>query len=127
MEAAFARVTDAYDTPPRVIRSVTIAYPGERLREGEDGATTVRFVVNTDGRIDDFRVVSATHPAFPGYLLNRLRLWRFEPATLNGAPVPVTITRTFTFDADGGRQRRAPARTPQRDDDGPQVVEPVDG
>lgn len=126
MDEAFARqVTDAYDTPPRVTRSVDISYPGVRLREGEDGHTTVRFTVDTNGRVTDFKSLSASHPAFSGYVKDRLRLWRFDPATLDGQPVPATLTRTFIFDADGGRKRSAPEPAPQRDDDGPRVVQPV--
>ena len=122
-------LTGAYDTPPSVARHVALAYPGERLQRGTEGAATVEFTITPSGYLDDFRVIETTHPAFAGYLLLKLKGWRFEPARLNGQPVPVTFRREFTFriGAPTPRQRRQPDVPAEEDSSpGPTVVDPID-
>ena len=115
-----------FDTPPKIIRSVAIAYPGVRLQEREEGAATVEFTITPRGKIEEMDITESTSPAFSGYLLMRLQQWRFVPAQLEGEAVPVRYRQRFTFDLDAGNETRQnrDKRRLERENSGPQVVDP---
>lgn len=119
-----------YDQPPVVKRSVPISYPGVRLQEGESGSTRMAFTINKDGKVEDYDVIEATHPAFPGYVQKRLNQWRFAPAKKDGKPVAQRFVQVFRFQV--GNSASTPrddrSRRIERDpsDDGPQIVDPVE-
>ena len=118
-----------YDQPPVVTRSVPIAYPGLRLQEGESGSTRMAFTITEDGKVEDYDVIEASHPAFAGYVQKRLNQWRFKPAKKNGKPVAQRFVQLFSFRVGGDASPRADrSRRIERDppDDGPQLVDPVE-
>ena len=80
-------------------------HPRQALNAGVSGVVTVRCRIRPDTRLDQCDVVSAT-PAGQGFadagLAAARDLYRFRPATLNGAyDDSVTVTLVLEF----GRRR----------------------
>lgn len=117
-----------YDQPPVVKRSTPIAYPGVRLQEGEEGHAKMAFTIDETGRVGQYEVIEASHPAFAGYLQHRLNQWRFEPAKKQGKPVAQRFSQRFDFKIGRSSSSSARARqaAPARESDGPRLVDPVD-
>ena len=74
-------------------------YPSASLRAEEEGVTRVRFTVGTDGRVSECAVVESS--GFPRLDQRSCeiiqRRWRFEPATVDGAPVAETKTQNVRW------------------------------
>jgi len=74
--------------PPVLTERVAARLPAPS--DAANGLAIVQTVVSTDGKVVRMQVMRA--PAAPGLddaLVDALRRWRFEPARLDGEPVPV--------------------------------------
>ena len=88
-------------TPPKIRHSVRGVYPeGLRLLK-ESGEVILEFVVDTNGRAIDPKVLSSTHPLFSQAALKALEKWRFEPGTLHGQPVNSRMRVPMLFKSEG--------------------------
>ena len=84
---------------PSVIRSVQPKYTSEAMRDKLQGTVEVEAVVGTDGRVMRARLKNSIDSKFglDDNALEAAKSWVFEPATLNGQPVPVAIQLTLEF------------------------------
>ena len=85
--------------PPRIVRQPRPDYPKAlRLLEA-GGAVVVSSIIGSDGRPRQPVVLDAQGggPALKYVALDTLRQWRFEPAKLDGKPVPVYYVITVNF------------------------------
>ena len=76
-------------------------YPPEAKAQGITGKVFVRFLVETDGRVDSVSILRGAHPLLDAEALRVVRLadgW--EPGRMNGKPVGVTYTLPISFDMD---------------------------
>lgn len=76
-------------------------YPPEAKAQGITGKVFVRFLVETDGRVDSVSILRGAHPLLDAEALRVVRLadgW--EPGRMNGKPVRVTYTLPISFDMD---------------------------
>jgi TonB family protein len=76
-------------------------YPPEAKAQGIIGKVFVRFLVETDGRVDSVSILRGAHPLLDAEALRVVRLadgW--EPGRMNGKPVRVTYTLPISFDMD---------------------------
>jgi protein TonB len=90
----------------RRIRYVAPVYPDAALRRGQSGDVRVRLTVDSDGRVSDVQVLSAT-PAgvFERAAVNAVRKWRFEPIVRNGRAIEASVTSTISFRPDDTAKR----------------------
>jgi TonB family protein len=65
------------------------------------GHATVLIAVDETGALTDTLTIYYTHPAFAKAALDAIRLWKFDPARLNGRPVGVTKKIDFSFERHG--------------------------
>ncbi|MCI5044289.1 MAG: TonB family protein [Aquisalinus sp.] len=79
------------------LSSVSPVYPS-RCQRRADGTerVTVMFDIDSRGRTVNQRVSQSSNSCFDGASLNAIDRWTFEPATRDGAPVPV-FGQTTTF------------------------------
>ncbi len=83
---------------PRAMSAFQPDYPGTMIRQGVEGAVTVRVSVGADGRVTGIERLSATDEAFwIATQRHAMRKWRFRPATRDGVPVPATKVLTVHF------------------------------
>jgi len=74
-------------TSPPVPRSkVMPSYPDSARKQGIEALVVVKFVVGESGDVENAEVVKG-HPLFDDIVLAAVRLWTFEPATLEGKAV----------------------------------------
>jgi protein TonB len=92
--------------PPREISRVKPVYPEEARLARWTGVVVLECVINREGRVNPVRVFRSTgtmqsYDDLPRSLelsaLRAVTLWRYEPATVEGRPVPTSLTVSVTF------------------------------
>lgn len=79
-----------------------VDYPdGARARGVAHGSAKASVLVDADGKPLDIFVTSETDPAFGRQLAVRLETLTYQPATLQGVPVPARCAFTYLFEASG--------------------------
>jgi TonB family protein len=79
-------------TPPKLVQQT---YPLYGRIPGGSGTTAVAFIVNPSGRVKDPVVVYSTQPRNDRMVREMVSKWIYEPAKLNGSPVPAIQTYAF--------------------------------
>lgn len=88
--------------PPVAITSHAVSaadYPPESVKAGEQGATTVRYVVLEDGTVGDVQVLTSSgYPALDQAAVAIVKSrWRFKPSTQNGRRVRASVEAKIAF------------------------------
>lgn len=65
------------------------------MASGIQGEVVVEATVDTRGKVAMLRVVR-TLPMLTQATIDAVRQWEFDPTTMSGAPVVVTVTASFT-------------------------------
>lgn len=92
-----ATASIAKQTPPRPINKVEPIYTEAAKREGIYGIVICEVNINERGTVDDVRVLKPLPYGLDQAAVDALRQWTFEPATLDGKPVPVVFNITMNF------------------------------
>jgi TonB family protein len=99
-------------TAAKILSRTRVAYPTLADLNRVEGIVTIRFYIDETGRVTKTAVAKPG----PNPLLNqlegdpRLLQWTFQPATLNGKPVPSTHDQEFEFRLDPDEQKRLALR-----------------
>jgi TonB family protein len=72
-------------------------YTAEASRAGVQGEVEMDIVIAVDGTVARARVLNGLDPGLDTEALKAAKKWLFEPATLNGQPVPVFATLRLSF------------------------------
>ena len=94
---AFAVTVNAASTTPKPIETPSPVYPDALIDTGRKGTATIEIIVKPDGSVANAQVKSADHEAFGEAARVAIEKWRFEAATVDGAPVEKRVTVPFTF------------------------------
>lgn len=81
---------------PRRTREVPPRYPPDAESAGVQGEVMVEAVIDATGRVGQATVVRSI-PLLDEAALEAVRQWEYEPAIVNGVPVPVVMTVTVRF------------------------------
>lgn len=83
---------------PKVLKVAKPVYPGEERWHRIEGAVTMKAIINEKGKVKDPVVVqSSGNKNLDLSAVKCFKKWTFEPATLNGEPVPVYYFQTISF------------------------------
>lgn len=83
--------------PPRVLTKVEPQYT-EAARDSKiEGRTTLRMIVNQQGRAEDMKVVRSVDEGLDENAMTAVSQWQFAPATRDGKPVRVWATIEVNF------------------------------
>jgi TonB family protein len=84
---------------PRVLRDVRPGYTPAAMRAKIQGHVELEALVGVDGLVTDVRVTKSLDKEFglDEAAVTAARAWRFEPALLDGKPVPKTVTLVLSF------------------------------
>lgn len=74
-----------------------LSYPAEALAKGMEGVTMVRFVVNEDGKPQDFQIMHSSFGLLDNEALRVIKTLRFIPGRHNGKKVKVYLTVPVRF------------------------------
>ncbi len=85
------------DQRPRATSRIQPRYPPGLMKQRVEGAVVIVFVLDENGRVQDPRVESSTHPDFEQPALAALRRWRFQPGTREGEPVRSHVRQQIGF------------------------------
>lgn len=85
--------------PPQPLTPTSIAYPAQAPPLSAPARVQVDLLIDAEGEVARVTLVqSSSVAAFDSAVLEGAARFRFEPATLDGAPVPVQIPFTQTFE-----------------------------
>jgi TonB family protein len=103
--AAFALAVPAAQAaeiqPPRIIQTTEAKFPSTvETIDVTTGAAQLVINIDENGKLVDWLVASYTLRAFADEAVKDLRQWTFEPARIDGRPVPSCSRVTFKFRAD---------------------------
>lgn len=88
-------------------------YPSDARKAKAEGVVVVRTVIDRKGKVASTEVVEAGRDDFGVAAIAAISEWTFEPATLEGEPVPVYyhLTVRFRMDREGG-DKAGPDQSP---------------
>lgn len=101
--AAVAPAVTARSTAPRLISGGNPAYPAALRSARIGGTVAVTLTVDSSGRVRNVQATSGPQQLRAAAEAAVLR-WRYDPATLNGAPVASDTRVSFSFDPDRRQQ-----------------------
>lgn len=82
-------VTSSPAVPPRIIKSYQPSYPSAERNAGVEGTVSIRFLIGTDGSVEDVSVTSSSGNAnLDNAAVAACRKWRFTAAK-NSSGLPV--------------------------------------
>lgn len=82
--------------PPRKVAGRDPDYPPLARQAQIQGDVLIDAVIDTDGNVSEMRVISG-HPVLIKAALEAVATWKYEPTTLNGAPVAVQLVARVHF------------------------------
>lgn len=92
-------VTSSPAVPPRIIKSYQPPYPSAERNAGVEGTVSIRFLISTDGSVEDVTVTSSSGNAnLDNAAVAACRKWRFTAAkNSSGLPVRCYASIPITF------------------------------
>jgi TonB family protein len=83
--------------PPKLKKFVEAVYPEDKRAAGTGAKVVLSIEVEDTGRVGEVEVVVPAGPDFDAAAVMAARQFEFEPATLDGTPVPVKIQYAYKF------------------------------
>ena len=81
---------------PKLLSSVAAVYPPLARAQHVQGDVTIDALIDATGKVAATNVLSG-NPLLQKAAIESLRLWKYQPAMLNGEPIPIHIKVTITF------------------------------
>ena len=88
------------DEVPEPIEVVKPKYPMEFKDEGVEGAASVMFYIDEEGRVRMPHISEFTHQEFAELALVAVKQWKFKPPIRHGKPVSIMVSQPFNFVGD---------------------------
>lgn len=82
---------------PKGVYLPNAEYSEKARRDKVDGSVLLSFVVTEDGTTSDIRVVRTLGDGLDEQAVKAVQRWRFNPAELDGEPVPTRIRTEMSF------------------------------
>lgn len=73
--------------PPVILKQQMPLWLGMNEFLPRGGRGRIRIIVDEQGGVEEARIVEPVHTVYDALLLSAARLWKYEPATLDGTPV----------------------------------------
>ena len=84
---------------PRIVDGEKPDYPSNARAKGWEGTVRIQILVNTEGRVEDLRIVASSgYAELDAAARQAVQSWRFSPALQNGSPVSAWATLPVVFD-----------------------------
>ena len=81
---------------PKLLSSTAAVYPSLARAQGAQGDVTIDALIDANGRVSATNVLSGS-PLLQKAAVDALRLWKYQPAKLNGEFIPIHIKVTISF------------------------------
>lgn len=96
--------------PPKEAYTLVPAYPDELREQGIQGQVGLQVTIDEKGMVVEVKVAKSLHPYLDFAAVQAVRQWKYEPATQDGKPIPVTVKVTMNFNPDTYRRFEEKAR-----------------
>jgi TonB family protein len=83
--------------PPQILEFVEAEFPEEERERGEDASVLLQIAISAEGEVVGVAVVESAGPAFDQAAVEAIQQFRFEPARMDGKPIPVKIDYRYEF------------------------------
>jgi TonB family protein len=83
--------------PPKLVTFVPAQFPPSEIAAGRGATVILQISIDASGRVAAVTVVGSAAPAFDAAAVAAATQFLFEPATVDGAPIPVKITYRTQF------------------------------
>ncbi len=97
----------AQKVDPKPLDTPSPGYPESLTDTGLSGVAEVDFTVKADGAVSAPELAMATHRAFGRAAMAAVSTWKFQPGSLDGAPVDRRVSIPFRFQAPVDQQINA--------------------
>jgi TonB family protein len=84
--------------PPKLKKFVEAVYPEDKQKAGVGARVVLAIDVEDTGRVGGVELVSTAGADFDAAAMAAIKQFEFEPATLDGTPVPVKIQYAYKFE-----------------------------
>lgn len=81
---------------PKLLGSVAAVYPPVARAGHVQGDVVIDALIDTTGKVTATKII-AGNPLLQSAAVDSLRLWKYQPAQLNGQAIPIHINVTITF------------------------------
>lgn len=81
---------------PKLMHTVAPNYPTSARLAGMYGNVVINAQVDKAGNVGSMKIVSGP-PTLQASAMSALKLWKYQPATLDGVPIATAITVTIKF------------------------------
>lgn len=88
-------------TPLKIIQTFEIVFPPNLVRQVQKGEARIALNVDEKGNLVDALVIGYSRKEFADLSMEGIRGWKYEPATLNGNPIPSVSEVVISFTATG--------------------------
>ena len=75
------------DQLPQPRRQMPPVFPPNALRMGLNGRVLLEFIITTEGRVINAKVINSSDPIFESYAIDAVRKWLFTPGEKDGKKV----------------------------------------
>lgn len=82
---------------PRFMRKINPEYPKSLKLQGITGSVKLSVLIDATGKVRDIEVISSTHSEFAQAAIDAINNSSFQPADINGKPVPTRYKIPFKF------------------------------
>lgn len=82
--------------PPKLVSAPPPVYPSLARIDQRQGIVVIDALVDATGKVTDTKVISGP-PSLTGAAMQALRLWKYEPAQLDGKPIAAHINVSINF------------------------------
>jgi TonB family protein len=83
--------------PPKLVTFVQAEFPPSEVASGHGATVVLQIAIDATGKVVGVTVVGPASPAFDAAAKTAASQFVFEPATVNGKPIPVKITYGYQF------------------------------
>ena len=81
---------------PKLLASVAAVYPPDARARHIQGDVVIDALIDANGKVAATKVITG-NPLLQSAAADSLRLWKYQPAQLNGQAIPIHINVTVTF------------------------------
>jgi TonB family protein len=97
-----ASSTRAKYVPPKLIKKVEPVYPVKARLDRVEGVVDVEATTDAQGQVQTVKILRSV-PKLDQVVVDTVKQWVYEPAFVDGKPVPVTVKISCRFTLSGGR------------------------
>ena len=83
--------------PPKLVKFVEAEFPPSEAKAGHGATVVLQIAITATGSVADVTVQQSAGPAFDAPAVAAAKQFVFEPAVVDGKPIPVKITYRYVF------------------------------